>query len=47
MIRAVAEAMGRDWRELAAAVRELPQFFALVIPKQVRAPLVLVHAPKV
>src|SRR5258708_19403363 len=46
MIRAVAEAMGRDWRELAAARRELPQFFAPLAPIAIRAPLVLVHAPK-
>src|SRR5258708_14288527 len=45
MIRAVAEAMGRDWRELAAAVREVPQIFALVIPKQVRGPPAPVYAP--
>lgn len=47
MIKNVAEAMGREWRELAIAVDKLPQFFALVIPKSVRAPFVLVHPPKV
>ena len=47
MIKNVAEAMGREWRELATAVDMLPQYFALVIPKSVRAPFVLVHPPKV
>ena len=46
MIKVIAEAMGRDWRELCAAVDELPPFHVLVIPKRVRAPMVLTHAPK-
>jgi hypothetical protein len=46
MIKTVAEAMGRPWKELAAAVDELPGFHVLVIPKRVRAPMVLTHAPK-
>lgn len=47
MIKKVAESMGREWRDLETAVDELPQFFAIVIPKSVRAPMVLVHPPKV
>jgi hypothetical protein len=46
MIQVVADSMGRPWKELAAAVDELPPFHVLVIPKQVRAPYVLTHAPK-
>jgi hypothetical protein len=46
MIKVVAESMGRPWKELGAAVDELPPYHVLVIPKQVRAPMVLTHAPK-
>ena len=46
MIQVVADSMGRPWKELAAAVDELPPYHVLVIPKQVRAPYVLTHAPK-
>src|SRR5258708_37676910 len=47
MIRAVAEAMGRDWRELGAAVGEVAQIFGPVVPKQVRGPLLLGYPPEV
>lgn len=48
MIKAVAESMGRDWRQLSEAVNELPQFFCLVIPRGKNGgPLMLVSAPKV
>ena len=46
MIKNVAEAMGRDWRVVAAAVDELPPFHTLTIPKQVRAPMLITTAPK-
>ena len=46
MIKTVAEAMGRPWHELAEAVDELPSYHVLVIPKKIRAPMVLAHAPK-
>jgi len=46
MIKTVAEAMGREWHELADAVDELPPFHVLVIPKRPRAPMVITHAPK-
>lgn len=46
MIKTVGEAMGRQWHELAEAVDELPPYHVLVIPKRIRAPLVLTHAPK-
>lgn len=47
MIKNVAEDMGRDWRILAAAVDELPQFFCLVVPRGPRRPMMLVNPPKV
>lgn len=46
MIKTVGEAMGRPWHELGEAVDELPRYHALVIPKSIHAPMVLVHAPK-
>ena len=46
MIKTVAEAMGRPWHELAEAVDQLPSYHVLVIPKKIRAPMVLAHAPK-
>jgi energy-coupling factor transporter ATP-binding protein EcfA2 len=47
MIKAVAQAMGRPWRVLEAAVKELPPFHVLVIPKKISAPMVLTHPPKI
>jgi hypothetical protein len=46
MIKAVAESMGRTWQEIVAAVDELPSFHVLVIPKRVKAPMVITKAPK-
>lgn len=46
MIKVIAEAMGRSWHDLAEAVDELPPYHVLVIPKRIRAPMVLTHAPK-
>lgn len=47
MIKNVAQAMGRDWQELAAAVDELPPFHVLVIPRgKSGGPLVCTSAPK-
>lgn len=47
MIKNVAEAAGRPWRQLAEAVYELPKYHVLIIPSDVHAPIVLVHPPKV
>ncbi len=47
MIKAVAESMGRTWQEIVAAVRELPAYHVLVIPKSVHAPMVLTKAPRI
>jgi hypothetical protein len=46
MIKAVAESMGRDWKDLVRAVKELPSFFMIIIPKSPLAPMVIVHPPK-
>lgn len=47
MIKSVAESMGRPWAELEAAIDQMPQYFALVIPKSVHAPVIIVHPPAV
>jgi hypothetical protein len=47
MIKNVAEAAGRPWQQLKDAVYELPQYYVLIIPSNVHAPMVLVHPPKV
>jgi energy-coupling factor transporter ATP-binding protein EcfA2 len=47
MIQNVAEAMGRDWKQLAAGVDELPPFHVLVIPRgKSGGPLICTSAPK-
>jgi hypothetical protein len=46
MIKNVAEAMGRDWKLVAAAIDELPPFHTLTIPKQIRSPMLVTTAPK-
>jgi hypothetical protein len=47
MIKNVAESMGRDWKQVALAVDELPPFHSLTIPKQIRMPMLVTSAPKV
>lgn len=48
MIKNVAEAMGRDWNQLAAAIDELPKWYAVVIPRGKNGgPMILVSAPAV
>jgi hypothetical protein len=47
MIKAVASSMGRDWRQVAAAVDELPQYHVVVIPRgKLGGPLICTSAPK-
>lgn len=46
MIQSIAQAAGRDWRAVKAAMEELPPFHALVIPDNVRAPMMITAAPK-
>lgn len=47
MIKAVAESMGRDWRVLKEIVWNLPPYFVAVIPKSIRAPIIITHPPKI
>jgi hypothetical protein len=47
MVKTVAESMGRTWQHVVAAVKELPPFHVLVIPKRVHAPMVLTKAPRI
>jgi hypothetical protein len=47
MIKNVANAMGRDWHDLAAAVDELPPFHVCVIPRgKSGGPLICTSAPE-
>lgn len=47
MIKAVARAMGRDWRTLCEAVQELAKFYVLIIPRGKNGgPLILTTAPR-
>jgi len=47
MIKAIAEDMGRDWRQLAAAIDELPQYHVLVVPRGKNGgPFICTSAPK-
>ena len=46
MIKNVAQGMGREWREVAAAVDELPPFHTLTIPRGKHHPMVITSAPK-
>lgn len=47
MIENVAKAMGRDWKQLAAGVDELPPYHVLVIPRgKSGGPLVCTSAPR-
>jgi len=46
MIKKLAEAMGRDWRELGEAVDLLPPFHTITIPRGARHPMVITSAPE-
>jgi hypothetical protein len=46
MIKNIAEASGRPWHELEAAVDVLPQYYVLIIPSNIHSPMILVHPPK-
>jgi hypothetical protein len=47
MLKNVAEAAGRDWRQLGEVIDELPKYHVLVIPDELRAPMMITSAPKV
>ena len=44
MIQATARGMGRDWQQVARIVDKLPPFGALVIPRSIRDPMLMVTA---
>lgn len=46
MIQNVARGMGRDWREVATVVDELPPFHTATIPRGKHHPMVITSAPK-
>jgi len=46
MIKKLAEAMGRDWRELGQAVDLLPPYHTITIPRGSRHPMVITSAPE-
>jgi hypothetical protein len=46
MIKKLAEAMGRDWRELGSAVDLLPEYHTITIPRGKRHPMVITSAPQ-
>ena len=46
MIKNVAQGMGRDWRDVAAAVDELPAYHTLTIPRGKHHPMVITTAPE-
>jgi hypothetical protein len=47
LIKLAAEVTGRDWREIAAALDELPKYWLLLISDELRAPMLMVRPPKV
>ena len=47
LIKNIAEGMGRDWHEVAAAIDQLPQWHTVTIPRGPNSgPMVITHAPK-
>ena len=47
MIKSIASSMGRDWRQLAQAVDELPPFHVVVIPRGKNGgPFIVTSAPR-
>jgi hypothetical protein len=47
MVVNVARAAGRDWRMLGTVIDELPKWHVLVIPDELRAPMMITSAPKI
>lgn len=47
MIKAAAESMGRDWRDIFEIIKGLPQWYCMIIPKSIHAPIVITHPPAV
>lgn len=46
LIKVIADAGGRDWRLIAEILDELPKYHVLVIPDELRAPMMITSAPK-
>ncbi len=46
-VRSVARSMGRDWRTVGAAIDELPPFYCVTIPLDIKMPMIITTAPKV
>lgn len=47
LVKLAAATAGRPWQEVAAAVDELPKYWLLLIPDELRAPMLMVRPPKV
>lgn len=47
MVKNIAKGMGRDWRPVAEAVDELPEYHTLTVPRGKHSPMVITSAPKV
>jgi hypothetical protein len=47
MMQVISRAAGRDWRLIGEAMGELPKYHVLVIPDDLRAPMMITSAPKV
>lgn len=46
MVQVVARAAGRDWHVIAEILDELPKYHVLVIPDDLRSPMMITSAPK-
>jgi len=46
MVKKLAQAMGRNWRDVGQAVDLLPEFHTLTIPRGKRHPMVITSAPE-
>jgi hypothetical protein len=47
LIKMAAQTAGRPWQEVAEAVDQLPKYWVLIIPDELRAPMMMVRPPKV
>lgn len=47
MLQTIARASGRPWQTIAAISDELPKYHVLVIPDELRAPMMITSAPKI
>lgn len=46
MIKVIAQGMGRNWRDVEAIVRQLPEWHTLTVPRGTFHPMVITRAPK-